>query len=425
MFTVALLIASLLSLLVAAHLVNTWPSLGFIGLSVVIVLAYWVPVWPQLVSVASLSIKYPDILIMTLVAASVMKTKIRRHKTWTRILFGSLVLLFGVSVGRGVASSSIAITVNEARPTIYALGVLFWTYTLVRVTRRAEVLIASWMLATATLIVLVAMINIGQNGLGSATSGLTSPSGEVIVAGRPINSGQAFFLIASFIVAISLWRKFRKWRHLALSFVFLAFCLVAQHRSVWVVAIVVLLLTWISSRSAEKVRSMVYIPLVSMLIFTAANTWAPADRLFHYLSTSSTDDRTYLARVMDWTALIGQSIEAGPLTVATGLPFGSGWERVVEGNLQVSYVPHNMYVFAYLRIGLVGLAILVGAAFLLIELALKSRSSFLLSSILAAILLYGWTYVPQWYLIPILGFIVPLSRGPSIAKSSGIDDLAR
>ena len=120
-------------------------------------------------------------------------------------------------------------------------------------------------------------------------------------------------------------------------------------------------------------------------------------------SATSTTSGTFIARVEGWRELLGQWSSSGPVGLAIGQPYGSGFERYQGGffgGTAVTYAPHNYFVATLLREGLIGLAALVWLLWGLLSVGFtRSESSErfgppLVGAIAASVILYSIPYRP-------------------------------
>lgn len=142
-----------------------------------------------------------------------------------------------------------------------------------------------------------------------------------------------------------------------------------QHRSVWVSTLLPLVLLLVLLRRAR--RSASNGPLVATIVSVFVVAGALNSGMFGTAADSvanqaaratSSSQGTFVARVEGWGELLGQSVRSGPVGMAIGQPYGSGFERhqgSTWGGRLITYSPHNYYVLILLRCGLVGLAALL------------------------------------------------------------------
>lgn len=190
---------------------------------------------------------------------------------------------------------------------------------------------------------------------------------------------------------------------------FLAVVLLAQHRSVWGAAGVgmVAVLLW-SGRT--YIRQRVFVLLIGAA-WLALVGWISGvlDPSSNVDAVEALDTRTYRWRTSSWQSLIDEAFNRGPVSVLGGEPFGTGYLRQLDTGLWTSASPHNWYVMVFLRLGLIGLFLLV--AILISALAASRGVASLWTFVIAAVIVYGWSYNADWFIAPWLGAAITVSLG--------------
>lgn len=139
-----------------------------------------------------------------------------------------------------------------------------------------------------------------------------------------------------------------------------------QHRSVWVATLLPMLFLLMLLRGATRqsarlplLAAVASIVIVAAALGSGAMQGAESSVAEQAVSATSTTSGTFVARVDGWRQLLGQWSGSGPVGLAIGQPYGSGFERYQGGNwggTEVTYAPHNYFVSILLRTGLLGLA---------------------------------------------------------------------
>lgn len=80
-------------------------------------------------------------------------------------------------------------------------------------------------------------------------------------------------------------------------------------------------------------------------------------------------------RVQSWQALVEQWAYGGPVVNLVGKPFGAGFSRHIEAaQEEVTQNPHNHYVYALLRVGLIGVLAMLAAYFMALRTSWRCRT---------------------------------------------------
>lgn len=268
-----------------------------------------------------------------------------------------LFLLFFVALTRGFALYGAKDAGNESRGWFYFLsGVLYFSsFNLSAQMRR-------W-LTTAWLVVSVAIMGLAIFRWMATIAGLSIATQWEGVGGseiRVLNAGQAYFLAMAFFASVflNLSNTGPRWQRKAF-YVLGPVLLLLQHRTVWVLMILGLL--WLAlqdarfrKRAVGAILGMAVVGIV-LIVFLFGHQSAVAGAA---LRDSASNDDTFLWRVAGWYELLFDNPARNALNDAIGQPFGTGYERVI-GGARIVVPPHNWYVEAFLRLGVVGLFLLV------------------------------------------------------------------
>lgn len=271
---------------------------------------------------------------------------------------GLLVFLAGlalISLILGMTSGALESAVNEFRGYLAFLAAALYASTvpLDRETRGS--LVEAWFWAGMAMGGVVLLRWAGR--IGGVDLGVFDATYDATI--RVLDGPQSLFVASAAVILLlsGLQRVVERprlytWAGAAL----LLIAIVLNRRTVWLalaVALVVLLIRErrIGKRAATAaVAGLAFFTLVVPLFSEAQ---AEGDTA----AQSATDVGTLLWRFEGWTDLV----ESGPQEPADyliGLPFGSGYERTISGNVRDSN-PHSYYVQTFLRTGLVGIGILL------------------------------------------------------------------
>lgn len=184
---------------------------------------------------------------------------------------------------------------------------------------------------------------------------------------RALPSHAALYLSVAALVATMAWLRGTGGARSGLhAFIFTAFVLILQHRSVWIAHLVGLLYLAFQERDALPRRFpwILAFLLIGGISVGIAAIFGYLDPLFEALwaSTISVIDSqsSVTDRVFGWESLVADWASSSIGTLLLGFPYGHGWRRVIDGRV-IEFSPHNFYVDMLLRVGLVGVAILLWA----------------------------------------------------------------
>lgn len=214
---------------------------------------------------------------------------------------------------------------------------------------------------------------------------------------RAVGSQPALVVAMAGMLYFARWLEGLRGRDGLLAAVLLGFVVVFQHRSVWLATIAMLLaLLWLRRERLPQVLPwLVAGNLVFGGLIAGALALGYLDPLAGALEKSVTSvaekSGTHTARIGGWVELLSDWVHYPIHQVFLGKPYGSGFARYVEGQLN-TFSPHNFYVELLLRVGLVGLLIWLGVLFSLVWSAGKGRLALLdrAGIDLALAVMLGW-----------------------------------
>lgn len=227
----------------------------------------------------------------------------------------------------------------------------------------------------------------------------------VTVDSRPVHAASALVLLqASALLLYPLYRPTadsrpappgpRRARTVG-ALALVVFVVLLQHRTVWVAAAVMVVVWWALRPTRPGQRLVAAATAGTALCATALAYLAGAfGSVGGTLAESARETQgthsTIVWRLEGWQQLLDTPRTVGQWLA--GAPFGSGYDRYIEGGL-VSVSPHNYYVHVGLRLGLVGLVVLLALyGSLWRQLARDRRRALALCLAVAAQLVFFLTY---------------------------------
>jgi hypothetical protein len=399
-------LAALVAFAMAVALVKNKPAIG-IALVGLTVLPLWEALRPApLVTLSGLSIFPSDVITLTLFVVGLLEFEQLREnlRGWIVpwLLFGTLIAF---SILRGAVLFGLGDPANEARSVVWFFFAMTWALAIHpdRLNLHTLSLVLGWGL------VVVAVYHGVKFGVGGASSWVYLADGTRKAA-RFLVADQALVLLCCAGVAAlrpSGSEKVSNWS-VASALVFMGIVVLAQHRSVWAAAGagIVAVLIW---SGQKQVRNRVFVTLLvgGWLVLTG---WSSGNlSIGSEFSGSMSDGQTYAWRTAGWRALLSQSTANGPISIAIGEPFGSGYFRVDSNGTWTTVSPHNWYVEMFLRLGIIGLTAL--AAMLILAVAKSRATRPVWMFVLVAIAAFAWAYSVGWWVAPWLGAALVASFG--------------
>jgi hypothetical protein len=371
---------------------------------------------PVLITLAGLNITAADVITLILFVVGVLEfTQLRTNLQGWLIPWLFLGVLIALSLLRGAAIHGLGHAANEARGELWVYFAMTWALA----TRPDRLRLHTVSLVLGWTLVLVALYHGVEYGIGGPTTvsfgadGLPRP-GRILMAGQ----AAALLLCAGTVFLRTADSGKGRPRFAGSSLVFLGVVLMAQSRSVWIgglVGMTAVLIFAKGGRARGRARSRAFALLAvgAWLAFVGWTLRSASNGLIDSAVNSGTLDW----RVSGWQTLVSDAIARGPVTVAIGEPFGSGFLRTVGYDDTTGVQPHNWYVEIFLRLGIIGLMLFAG---MLMAAVLKSRarsSEWMFS--LVAVGVYASFYGVDWFLAPWLGAAMVVSlRGGGVADEA-------
>jgi O-antigen ligase len=296
--------------------------------------------------VGSIHFRPEDGIAALLMFAGILRFVSRR----TPLNISSLLLLtyiglFFFSLARGVVIFGIHDAGNESRPFFDVASCLLYFSTFPPTEARIKEYFRVY-IVFAVLLVCTA----GARLVGILPPNLADP------ARRPLPAMGAYSICLAFLICLC-WQFYgsapRYFRWLTPAFAAVAVAL--QHRTVWVVLLG--LIAAIYKLERRILGRLVRVLITVAVLIVVIGPIVYGSRLDKELHHSATSTSTLVWRIQGWTDLI-RSHDQTPITYAVGLPFGTGYTRYVEERV-VNAGAHDDYVAEFLRVGFVGLIVLL------------------------------------------------------------------
>jgi len=301
---------------------------------------------------------YPqDILCVVLGALALVTLLMARRWSVTVIGLLGVTALVGIQLMRGVTAFGLTTAGNESRTIACFLtaAVLFATAPHEHARGALKVLLA-YTIALAALAAVrwaILLVNPGWVNWGDVGGGKPI---------RVINASHSLLLCQSALLAGAWFLARGRATKSALGWILVAGAtvVVLQHRSAWfagAAGLVWLAVRTYAQRPGQWRRGVTVVCILAPIGIAALALAGGLSTDLLASLTEPTDPHSTLAwRISGWNALIS---ELGTVSDwLLGLPFGTGYLRVIEGALREES-PHNFFIEALLRLGVVGLLALV------------------------------------------------------------------
>ncbi|GLZ46961.1 hypothetical protein Acsp06_31460 [Actinomycetospora sp. NBRC 106375] len=292
------------------------------------------------------------VVVIVLAAATARCLRLRdfsRHLHWL-ILLATLLL---VSLILGIADHGIQTSVGDARQYLFFVGAALYMATFRPTLELYERIGRVW-LVMAGLMVLLACARWLQVFAG-VDLGVPAERNGVDTATRVLDGPYAFFLAGALLLTVPFWFRHGQARWVRwMGVLLLVVVVVLDRRTVWLALLVGVAVLLLRGRrlGGRAIALVVVASVLTVLAFAGdvlARDQAPAGTV---TSTGTLD-----WRVAGWSDLVTGWSES-PVNWLVGIPFGSGFNRVVEG-FDVTAHPHNLFIETMIRAGVGGLIALI------------------------------------------------------------------
>jgi len=305
-------------------------------------------------TIGGLHLDAVDLVSISLLAAGTIRFFHRvKQPGRARLIILAYLVIFGISLLRGVALFGVQTACNEARGLVgEILAMLYFFTTPTDPQTIRKILIAYLRFGVGLVLVAVlhyAGLNVGSIGLDGKDRALPSASGETIAL--------CFFIGLGWITHRKNSQVLR-W----LLPVFAGMAIILQHRTVWTVMVVCgVAILFIDFKLVRRL-----IPLAALATVIAVGLavviYGTESEASTQFEDSATNNGTWLWRVEAWQNSISDDSQTIP-SMIFGQPIGSGFVRFdsTTGGYE-DLPPHSEYVVQYLRV--VGLGLVFFVAFL-------------------------------------------------------------
>ena len=357
MLYLPILMGAVLALVALALFLRSRPLAG----AIVVVATYFVEAMMVTVPPIPLGILiHPEdivfVLLLMAVAFRYAMGMARPHGlAWVPIC---LFALFLFSLARGFATYGMKQAGNESREWFDVLAGALYFSSFSLTPRIRKKIMTTWFVASIALVGLAVfrwMATLAGLSIVSQWEGLLV-GGEF----RVLNASNAYFLAVAFFASVflNMSNTGPRWQRKAF-YLLGPVLLLLQHRTVW--GVIITGLVWLGLQDPRFRKSLIG-AIVGMgiagIVLAVFLFGYRSDLIKASLQNSATNSDTFLWRVAGWYQLLFNNPSMNLYNDTVGQPFGTGFQRMILG-ARVDAPPHNYYVEAFLRVGIIGLILLV------------------------------------------------------------------
>ena len=361
----------------------------------------------------------PDLVVGTLLLAGIVRTvRISRTLNVDRviILFCAAILFF--SIARGLMDFGVTATGNEARAFTGLLAGLIYFATAPVDSEAIRRYVNCYLYFGFALCVIAgasaAGLPIGiMNWVGAD---LAAINGRYLPA-----TGAAALAVCGFLsLAVLQYRK-NSWVSRILPVMYLSLAIYLRHRTVWMMLLAgFAAMLIVDPRLFRRVLPFAGVAIAAVALIAIYGSDSRGIGGGAQFSDAMSNGQTFAWRVNGWKELLLDD-EQNTLTVAVGKKMGSRFWRVDPVSYQIIDVaPHNEYIQDYLRIGVLGVLLVLALMLHIVRklwlLAKYNQESIYPSAsawaiVVPALLVYGFTYSIPPHMYALLGIACSMTMG--------------
>jgi O-antigen ligase len=356
--TVVLLAFLLVGLVAGVALVETVIRRSDVGAALVFIFLVAVEMFGYLDLVLitnPVRVTIEDLLFAVILTAAIARALRLRRLTAPQRLSVALLLVMSWAIYRGFGPFGVPAAINESRSLLRFIAVVFY-FSTVEPRRQLLERIAWMWLAMCGAIALIVVARWVGNAAGIYQGFFVGYE----TYPRVVHSDKALVLAQGAIIALPLYLERNRGLVRYITPALLAFVVLLQHRTVWVVTITSILYLLYRERAVAR-RLLAVIAGASILVAILAATVfsRPEAELSDQLARSAQSTGTFEWRVEGWRMLLTDSGPKDLQELVLGRPYGTGWTRSFVPGWPIDVSPHNFYIESFLRVGIVGLAIIL------------------------------------------------------------------
>ena len=307
----------------------------------------------------SITVYPPDIIFALVGGAALVRFLGLPRLSFAHIALLALTGLALFSVCRG-AVTDVASAVNEFRSMFYFLsGALY--FVTVAPTKTFLDGATRWFYAGALLTLLGTLILWSEFLTGVPLPEVLADPWEG--GFRVVTASKAMILAQAALIALPAWlsRNRTEWRfERFLPIILIPAVFLLQWRVVWIAFVVALCVMGVKNRTLGMKLLVPILATLAASVFLLPKVFSGDDAPSlsdSFETTTETAEGTLLWRVEGWSELAEDGPRSGS-EVVLGAPYGRGLERVIA-DTEVTSQAHSFYLDHYLRLGLLGLVVLV------------------------------------------------------------------
>lgn len=317
----------------------------------------------------------PDILFALIGAAGLFRAfeiqMQKQHYAW--LVFG-LVLLSSFLLGILKHGTTAGV---EFRNFFYFWSGIWYLMTFQLTADQFNKIIRIYMAAAAVMVILAVLRWLAM-ALGMEIVQTWNEGGTSL---RVFDAAQTYFLGQAFMIGLYAYlnKTGENWWRTWLPIMFICI-VILQHRTVWAItfvsiALIFLLAGNVRSKATSTFALATVLGIAILLpLATGGQLDTVQSSLEHSVKEVGQEKSTIAWRTQSWQALVSQWAHSGPVVNLIGNPFGAGFSRHIELlRNELTQNPHSHYVYALMRVGLIGIIAMLSVYYMALRNMWKNR----------------------------------------------------
>lgn len=336
-------------------------------LSMTVAVINAITIVPVHIEAAGVTLFLEDLVLVSMlliVFLRALKT-LRASLEWMIVV--SIFVLTIFAFARGMFMYGFEAAGSDVRRYVYYWGAVLYFLSFKDIRRPVQDYLKAVLVASLALVLLaIFRLVVGTMGLEMANQWQAmarSPGGANI---RVLNAEQTFMLGVAFFISLRhfMLGKGAGWQR-TVFYILGPIIVLMQHRTIWILVGVGVL--WLLFGD-PRFRRRVWLGVIGAAVVFAAVSWllfGPHTREIEAsLRGSVTNVESFAWRLEGWRQLLLDSPAAPSTSLERifGKPFGAGYARYING-VRVDVNPHNYYIQTVLRLGILGLVLLLVVLF--------------------------------------------------------------
>ena len=279
------------------------------------------------VFIGGLHVSPLDLMYVGLISAWVVRARLYALKiTPLNVVTIGYLLLFGLSLGRGVFQFSVTDVGNEARGLMSEVLAVTYFLTIPHDKRIVKKVVVAYIVYSAALVAVCL-----AHYAGLSVGGTLGIAKDLVLSGNPLDRGIPASAAASvelsvlFAISWAIYRRHSRWLT-AFVAVSVPVLIILQHRSVWAMLMFTVFAAILIDRPVSNYMLKIGAVAIGAGLIVSLASIGAGQRIIGELRESATNADTLEWRFEAWQRSLTE--DQSPLTMLIGQPVGTGYLRL-------------------------------------------------------------------------------------------------